>query len=74
MAKFETAGNGSALGVGMSERGPTGTTRSYGGCGYNYQYLGNTPQPDGVAPFHAADTAILAPARTVVLGDIKGTP
>jgi len=49
-----------------------GVTRYYGGYGFNYQYLGNTRTPGGVAPFHAADTSILAPANTVVLGDTKG--
>jgi prepilin-type N-terminal cleavage/methylation domain-containing protein/prepilin-type processing-associated H-X9-DG protein len=49
-----------------------GLTRYYGGYGFNYQYLGNTRTPGGVAPFHAADTSILAPANTVVLGDTKG--
>jgi prepilin-type N-terminal cleavage/methylation domain-containing protein len=49
-----------------------GVTKYYGGYGYNYQYLGNTRQPGGVAPFHAADTAIAAPSRTVMIGDTKG--
>lgn len=49
-----------------------GTTLYYGGYGYNYQYLGNTRQPGGVAPFHAADTSIVRPDHTVVLGDTKG--
>jgi len=49
-----------------------GVTRYYGGYGFNYQYLGNTRTPGGVAPFHATDTAILRPANTVVLGDTKG--
>jgi prepilin-type N-terminal cleavage/methylation domain-containing protein/prepilin-type processing-associated H-X9-DG protein len=49
-----------------------GLTRYYGGYGFNYQYLGNTRTPGGVTPFHAADTSILAPANTVVLGDTKG--
>ena len=49
-----------------------GSTRYYGGYGFNYQYLGNTRTPGGVAPFHAADTSILRPANTVVLGDTKG--
>jgi prepilin-type N-terminal cleavage/methylation domain-containing protein/prepilin-type processing-associated H-X9-DG protein len=47
-------------------------TRYYGGYGFNYQYLGNTRTPGGVAPFHASDSSILAPANTVVLGDTKG--
>jgi len=49
-----------------------GVTRYYGGYGFNYQYLGNTRTPGGVAPFHASDSSILAPANTVVLGDTKG--
>lgn len=49
-----------------------GLTRYYGGYGFNYQYLGNTRQPGGVAAFHAADTSITAPSRTVTLGDTKG--
>jgi prepilin-type processing-associated H-X9-DG protein len=50
-----------------------GATVYYGGYGYNYQYLGNTRQPGGVEPFHASDTSIAMPTRTVVLGDTKGT-
>lgn len=50
-----------------------GVTEYYGGYGYNYQYLGNTRQPGGVAPFHAADTSIRRPDHTLVLGDTKGT-
>ncbi|HEX5218107.1 MAG TPA: type II secretion system protein [Verrucomicrobiae bacterium] len=49
-----------------------GSTRYYGGYGLNYQYLGNTRTPGGVPPFHAADTSILKPANTVVIGDTKG--
>jgi prepilin-type processing-associated H-X9-DG protein len=49
-----------------------GVTRYYGGYGFNYQYLGNTRTPGGVAPFHAAESSILAPAGTVMLGDTKG--
>jgi len=49
-----------------------GVTRYYGGYGFNYQYLGNTRTPGGVAPFHASDSSIIAPASTVVLGDTKG--
>jgi prepilin-type N-terminal cleavage/methylation domain-containing protein/prepilin-type processing-associated H-X9-DG protein len=48
-------------------------TRYYGGYGYNYQYLGNTRQPEGIPPFHASDTSIAVPTQTVVLGDTKGT-
>ena len=50
-----------------------GVTQYYGGYGYNYQYLGNTRQPGGVAPFHASDTSIARPDHTLVLGDTKGT-
>jgi prepilin-type N-terminal cleavage/methylation domain-containing protein len=49
-----------------------GVTRYYGGYGFNYQYLGNTRTPGGVAPFHAPETAILKPSSTVMLGDTKG--
>jgi prepilin-type N-terminal cleavage/methylation domain-containing protein/prepilin-type processing-associated H-X9-DG protein len=49
-----------------------GFTRYYGGYGFNYQYLGNTRTPGGVAPFHASESSIIAPANTVVLGDTKG--
>jgi prepilin-type processing-associated H-X9-DG protein len=49
-----------------------GVTHYSGGYGYNYQYLGNTRQPGGIAPFHASDTSLAAPDRTVMLGDTKG--
>lgn len=49
------------------------STLYYGGYGFNYQYLGNTRQPGGIPPFHAADTSLLKPDHTVVLGDTKGT-
>jgi prepilin-type N-terminal cleavage/methylation domain-containing protein/prepilin-type processing-associated H-X9-DG protein len=49
-----------------------GFTRYYGGYGFNYQYLGNTRTPGGVAPFHASDSSIRSAANTVVLGDTKG--
>jgi prepilin-type N-terminal cleavage/methylation domain-containing protein/prepilin-type processing-associated H-X9-DG protein len=49
-----------------------GVTRYYGGYGFNYQYLGNTRTPGGIAPFHASDSSIAAPASTVALGDTKG--
>jgi prepilin-type N-terminal cleavage/methylation domain-containing protein/prepilin-type processing-associated H-X9-DG protein len=50
-----------------------GQTEYYGGYGFNYQYLGNTRQPDGVQPFHASDTTIVRPDHTVALGDTKGS-
>lgn len=49
-----------------------GVTRYYGGYGFNYQYLGNTRTPGGIAPFHASDASIVAPAGTVALGDTQG--
>jgi prepilin-type N-terminal cleavage/methylation domain-containing protein/prepilin-type processing-associated H-X9-DG protein len=49
-----------------------GMTRYYGGYGYNYQYLGNTRVPGGIAPFHASDSSVLAPAGTLVIADTKG--
>jgi prepilin-type N-terminal cleavage/methylation domain-containing protein/prepilin-type processing-associated H-X9-DG protein len=50
-----------------------GVTEYYGGYGYNYQYLGNTRQPGGVAPFHASDVSIRRSDQTVAIGDTKGT-
>ena len=47
-------------------------TQYYGGYGYNYQYLGNTRTPGDIAPFHASDASILAPANTLVFADTKG--
>lgn len=49
-----------------------GSTEYYGGYGFNYQYLGNTRVPGGIAPFHAKDTSIMASANTVMLADTKG--
>ena len=49
-----------------------GKTRYYGGYGFNYQYLGNTRVPEGIAPFHAKDTSIAAPSQTIALADSKG--
>jgi prepilin-type N-terminal cleavage/methylation domain-containing protein/prepilin-type processing-associated H-X9-DG protein len=55
---------------------PDGTenerTVHYGGYGYNYQYLGNSRRPGGIPPFHARDTDIHSPSRTLMLGDTKG--
>jgi prepilin-type N-terminal cleavage/methylation domain-containing protein/prepilin-type processing-associated H-X9-DG protein len=55
---------------------PDGTTSDrtiyYGGYGYNFQYLGNTRQPGGIPPFHARDTDVHSPSRTIMLGDTKG--
>ena len=54
--------------------GPTETTRTvyYGGYGFNYQYLGNNRQPEGLPPFHARSAGITAPSQTVAIGDTKG--
>ncbi|MBL9176051.1 MAG: type II secretion system protein [Verrucomicrobiales bacterium] len=49
-----------------------GVTRYYGGYGFNYQYLGNTRTPGGIAPFHASDTGVAAPSQTIAIGDTKG--
>jgi prepilin-type N-terminal cleavage/methylation domain-containing protein/prepilin-type processing-associated H-X9-DG protein len=49
-----------------------GATKYYGGYGYNYQYLGNTRTPGGIAPYHASDSSIAAPANTLALADTKG--
>ncbi|MBE0544912.1 MAG: type II secretion system protein [Verrucomicrobia bacterium] len=49
-----------------------GLTRYFGGYGYNYQYLGNTRTPGGIAPFHASDSSIATPASMVAFGDTKG--
>jgi prepilin-type N-terminal cleavage/methylation domain-containing protein/prepilin-type processing-associated H-X9-DG protein len=49
-----------------------GVTRYYGGYGYNYQYLGNSRTPGGIAPFHASVSSIAVPAATVAIGDTKG--
>jgi prepilin-type N-terminal cleavage/methylation domain-containing protein/prepilin-type processing-associated H-X9-DG protein len=49
-----------------------GSTKYYGGYGYNYQYLGNTRVPGGLAPFHATESSIAAPVNTLVLADTKG--
>jgi prepilin-type N-terminal cleavage/methylation domain-containing protein/prepilin-type processing-associated H-X9-DG protein len=48
--------------------------RSYGGYGYNYQYLGNSRSMAGnsMLPFTALDTAIEVPAETVAIADTKG--
>lgn len=54
--------------------GPVETERSvyYGGYGYNYQYLGNNRQPEGIPPFHARLSSLQAASETVALGDTKG--
>ena len=54
-------------------------TRTFGGYGYNYQYLGNGRHVTSWtapynAPFHAKIGSMLrAPASTVLLGDTDGT-
>lgn len=50
----------------------TDATRYYGGYGYNYQYLGNNREPDGIAPFHARSASVAAPTQTIAIGDTKG--
>ncbi len=54
-------------------------TRTFGGYGYNYQYLGNGRHETGWtapfnAPFHARiGSSLRAPASTVLLSDTDGT-
>ncbi len=50
-----------------------GVTQYFGGYGYNYQYLGNSRTPGGVAPFHARTTQILVPSLTVAVADTNGS-
>ncbi len=52
---------------------PTPTT--YGGYGYNFQYLGNSRQQTGnTGPFHAQDGRdVVKPAATVSVGDTAGS-
>jgi prepilin-type N-terminal cleavage/methylation domain-containing protein len=57
------------IGPGLQE---TSQTVYFGGYGYNYQYLGNSRTPGGLAPFHARDASILAPSSTVAIGDTRG--
>jgi prepilin-type N-terminal cleavage/methylation domain-containing protein len=57
------------VGPGLQE---TSQTVYFGGYGYNYQYLGNSRTPGGLAPFHANDAAIMAPSSTVAIGDTRG--
>jgi prepilin-type N-terminal cleavage/methylation domain-containing protein/prepilin-type processing-associated H-X9-DG protein len=49
-----------------------GSTKYYGGYGFNYQYLGNTRVPGGILPFHANDATIAAPSQMIAIGDTKG--
>ncbi len=52
--------------------------KSWGGYGYNYQYLGNgrgytgPTTPDNDPTFRRADTDLKQPSRTVVVGDTLG--
>jgi prepilin-type N-terminal cleavage/methylation domain-containing protein/prepilin-type processing-associated H-X9-DG protein len=50
-----------------------GKTIKFGGYGYNYQYLGNSRNPGGVAPYHANDSIIRASAQTIAISDTNGS-
>jgi prepilin-type N-terminal cleavage/methylation domain-containing protein len=46
----------------------------YGGYGYNFQYLGNSRTPDGVAPFQASiEGGIQVTSQTVTIADTAGS-
>jgi prepilin-type N-terminal cleavage/methylation domain-containing protein len=47
--------------------------KTYGGYGYNYQYLGNARNTDGYQlPFRRSDVGVRAPSKTIVVGDTEG--
>jgi prepilin-type N-terminal cleavage/methylation domain-containing protein/prepilin-type processing-associated H-X9-DG protein len=48
-------------------------TIKYGGYGYNYQYLGNNRNPNGVAQYHANDSIIRASSQTIAIADTNGS-
>lgn len=49
------------------------TLSTYGGYGYNYQYLGNSRVVEGYQlPFRRSDVGIRAPSQTIVVGDTEG--
>ena len=50
-----------------------GKTIKFGGYGYNYQYLGNSRNPGGVAPYHANDSIIRASSQTIAVADTNGS-
>ena len=50
-----------------------GETKYWGGYGYNYQYLGNSRAPGGIAPFHANASRIKAAAETIAVADTNGS-
>jgi prepilin-type N-terminal cleavage/methylation domain-containing protein len=50
-----------------------GQTVYYGGFGYNFQYLGNSRTPGGVAPFHANGSRIKASSQTIAMADTNGS-
>ena len=50
-----------------------GQTVYFGGYGYNFQYLGNSRNPGGVAPFFANASRIKAAAETIAVADTHGS-
>jgi prepilin-type N-terminal cleavage/methylation domain-containing protein/prepilin-type processing-associated H-X9-DG protein len=50
-----------------------GVTIKFGGYGYNYQYLGNSRTPNGVAPYHANDAIIRRSSETIAIADTHGS-
>jgi prepilin-type N-terminal cleavage/methylation domain-containing protein/prepilin-type processing-associated H-X9-DG protein len=50
-----------------------GLTVYWGGYGYNFQYLGNSRGPGGVAAFHANSSRIKAPSQTIAVADTHGS-
>ncbi|MHB1191098.1 MAG: DUF1559 family PulG-like putative transporter [Armatimonadota bacterium] len=47
-------------------------SKTYGGYGYNYQYLGNSRSAPPNLPFTATDSSIQVPVQTVALADTTG--
>jgi prepilin-type processing-associated H-X9-DG protein/prepilin-type N-terminal cleavage/methylation domain-containing protein len=50
-----------------------GHTKYFGGYGYNFQYLGNSRTPGGVAPFFANASRIKAASQTIAIADTHGS-